>query len=188
MVSLAQLWLPIVLSAVLVFVASNILHMVLRFWHGPDSRPFSNEDEVAAAIRKGNAGPGKYMLPYCTPEAMKQPEMMEKLKQGPVGVVLLRAPGPMNLGAFLGQWFLFCLVVSLFAAYLGAHVLAAGTAYLVVFRVVGTAAFLAYAMGVVPQAIWWGHPWRSAIKHIIDGLIYALLTAGTFGWLWPHAA
>jgi len=24
------------------------------------------------------------------------------------------------------------------------------------------------------------------IKEVVDGLIYGLLTAGTFGWLWPR--
>lgn len=186
MVSLAQLWLPILLSAVFVFIASSILHMLLKFWHAPDCRGFANEGEVSAAIRKGGAAPGLYMIPYCTPETMKKPETQEMFKQGPVGVVFLRQPGAMNMGAYLGQWFVFCLLVSLFCAYLGGHVLAMGTAYLPVFRVIGTVAFMAYAFGSLPNAIWWGHPWGSTIKHVIDGLIYALLTAGAFGWLWPH--
>lgn len=185
MVSLAQLWLPIVLSAVFVFVASSIVHMVLKFWHAPDCHGFSNEDEVGAAMRKGNAGAGMYMIPYCTPETMKTPEAAEKFRQGPVGTIFLRPPGPMNMGAFLGQWFFYCLIVSLFCAYLGCHVMAAGTPYLNVFRVVGTTAFMAYALGSVPNAIWWGHEWRSQFKYVVDGIVYALLTAGVFGWLWP---
>jgi hypothetical protein len=182
---LAQLWLPIVLSAVFVFIASSILHMVLKFWHTPDYRGFSNEDEVGAAIRKGNAQAGMYMIPYCKPEQMKDPAAQEKFKQGPVGAIFLRQPGMMNMGAFLGQWFVFCLIVSLFCAYVGAHVLPAGTPYRQVFRVVGTTAFMTYALGSIPNAIWWGHQWKSQFKHVVDGLIYALLTAGTFGWLWP---
>lgn len=186
MVPLAQLWLPIVLSAVFVFIASSILHMVLKFWHAPDCRGFANEDEVGAAMRKGNAGAGMYMIPFCKPEAMKEQATQDKFVQGPVAVMFLRAPGAMNMGAFLGQWFVFCLLISVFVAYLTAHVLAAGTAYITVFRVAGTAAFMAYALGSIPNAIWWSHPWRSQLKHVIDGAIYALLTAGTFGWLWPH--
>jgi len=187
MVGLVQLWLPILLSSVLVFFASSILHMVLKFWHAPDARAFSNEDEIAAAMRKGNPQAGMYMIPYCTPEAMKQAATQEKFRQGPVGTIFLRPAGPMNLGAFLGQWFVFCVIVSVFAAYLAGHVLAPGAPYIRVFRVVGTAAFMAYALGSVPNAIWWGHPWRSQLKHIIDGLIYAALMAGVFGWLWPSA-
>jgi hypothetical protein len=185
MVSLAQLWLPIVLSSVFVFIASSILHMVLKFWHMPDCSGFSNESEVGEAMRKGGASAGLYMIPYCKPEALKEPATQDKFKQGPVGVIFLRQPGMMNMGVFLGQWFAFCVIVSLFAAFLGIHTMGAGTPYKHVFGVVGISTFMAYALGSVPNAIWWGHPWKSQIKHMIDGAIYAGLTAGTFGWLWP---
>jgi len=184
---LAQLWLPILLSGVFVFIASSILHMVLRFWHAPDCKGFTNEDEVGAAMRKGNASAGLYMMPYCTPEAMKDPATAEKFKTGPVAVIYLRKPGPMNMGAFLGQWFVFCLLVSFFCALLAVHALPAGAPHEHVFHLIGLAALLGYAFGVIPDAIWWGHPWRSAIKHIIDGVIYAVITGLTFAWLWPGA-
>ena len=184
---LAQLWLPILLSGVFVFIASSILHMVLRFWHAPDCKGFANEDEVGAAMRKGNASAGLYMMPYCTPEAMKDPATAEKFKTGPVAVIYLRKPGPMNMGAFLGQWFVFCLLVSFFCALLAVHALPAGAPHEHVFHLIGLAALLGYAFGVIPDAIWWGHPWRSAIKHIIDGVIYAVITGVTFAWLWPGA-
>lgn len=186
MVTLAQLWLPIVLSSVFVFIASSILHMVLKFWHTPDYRGFSNEADVGAAMRSGDPAPGMYMLPHCTPEAMKDPATQAKFQQGPVGMVYLRQPGMMNMGAFLGQWFVFCLVVSALAAFLGIHTMGNGTPYQHVFGVIGLSTFMAYALGTVPNAIWWGHPWASQIKHVVDGAIYAGLTAGTFGWLWPH--
>jgi len=185
MVSLAQLWLPILLSAVFVFIASSVLHMVLRFWHGPDCSGFTNEDEVRASIRKGGAGAGIYMLPYCKPEDMKKSETMEKFKEGPIAFVFIRPSGPMNMAAPLIQWFLFCLLVSIFVAYLAGITLAPGTASMQVFRVVATAALLGYAFGALPSGIWWGHPWRSVIKHTIDDIIYALIAGATFTWLWP---
>jgi hypothetical protein len=185
MVSIMQLWLPILLSTVFVFFASAILNMVLRFWHAPDYHGFSNEDEVGAAIRKGNAGPGMYMLPYCTPDAMKKPETQEKFKTGPVGMVALRQPGSMSMGASLGQWFVFCLLVAFFCAGLAAHALSAGAGSKLVFHTAGLAALLGYAFGPIPNAIWWGHPWSVTIKHVIDGLIYAVITGATFAWLWP---
>ena len=61
-----------------------------------------------------------------------------------------------------------------------------GTEYLKVFQVMGTVAFLAYAGGVLPGAIWMGKPWSIAAKEVLDGLIYGLVTAGAFGWLWPR--
>ena len=185
MVSLTQLWLPILLSGVLVFFASSILHMVVKFWHAPDARAFSNEDEIAAAMRKGNPGAGMYLIPYCTPEAMKETATQEKFREGPVGTIFLRPAGPMHLGAFLGQWFVFCLVVSAFCAVLVVHLLPHGAPFAHVFHVVGLAALMAYAFGAIPNAIWWGHPWRSTLKHVIDGLIYAVITGALFAWLWP---
>jgi hypothetical protein len=55
-----------------------------------------------------------------------------------------------------------------------------------VFRIVGAVGFLAYAAGQVPAAIWMGKPWSVAAKDVFDGLLYGLVTAGTFGWLWPR--
>ncbi|HEV2213318.1 MAG TPA: hypothetical protein VGS99_08210, partial [Gammaproteobacteria bacterium] len=125
MVSLVQLWLPILLSAVGVFFASFVMHMLLKFWHMPDYHGFSNEGEVGTAIRKGNGAPGMYIIPYCKPEDMKKPEFQEKMQQGPVGFFILRPPGAMNMGKNLAQWFAFCLLVALFAAFLVCHVVTA---------------------------------------------------------------
>lgn len=184
MVSLAQLWLPILLSAVFVFIASSILHMVLRFWHGPDCRGFSNENELRTAMRNGGAGTGMYMVPYCKPEDMKKPETQQKFKEGPVAFVFIRS-GSMNMAAPLIQWFVFCLLVSIFVAYLAGSTLAPATPSMQVFRVAGTAALLGHAFGSLPTGIWWGHPWQSVFKHTIDGVIYALIAGATFVWLWP---
>ena len=187
MIHLVQLWLPVLLSAVFVFVASSLLNMVLRFWHAPDYRAFSNEDEVGAAIRKGSPVPGMYVLPYCAPDAMKKPEMQEKFRLGPVGTFALRRSGTMNIGASLVQWFVFCVLVAFFCALLGVHTLPAGAPHGHVFHLVGLAALMGYAFGPIPNEIWWGHPWTIAVKHVVDGVIYALVTAATFAWLWPAA-
>jgi len=182
---LAQLWLPMVLSAVFVFVASSILNMVLKFWHTPDYRGFSNEDEVRAAIRNGNADAGMYNVPYCTPERMKDPAMLEKFRQGPNAVVYMRKAGMVNLGVYLGQWFAFCLFVAFLCALLAVHVFGVGADHRRVFHVVSLAALMGHGLGSLPNAIWWGQPWRVAIKYAVDGLIYAIVTGLTFAWLWP---
>jgi hypothetical protein len=186
MVSLGALWLPILLSAVLVFIVSAIIHMVLKY-HNSDARQLPNEDAVRAAIRAGNPAAGMYVLPYCSDmKDMEKPEIKQKFVEGPVGIVYLRPPGSISMGPALGQWFVFCLFVSFFVAYVAAHVLAPGTPYLSVFRVVGAVAFLAYAAGDIPSAIWMGRPWGVVAKDVFDGLVYGLVTAGTFGWLWPR--
>ena len=186
MVSLGSLWLPIVLSAVLVFITSSLIHMVLKY-HASDYQPLPNEDAVRAAIRAGNPKPAQYILPYCPGmKEMNSPEMQKKFVEGPIAVMNLRRPGPPGMGPSLGQWFVFSLIVSFFIAYIAAHTIPPGTPYLGVFRVVGAIGFLAYAAGQVPAAIWMGKPWSIASKEVIDGLLYGLVTAGTFGWLWPR--
>jgi len=185
MVPLATLWLPILLSAVIVFVASSIMHMLLKY-HQSDYRQLPDEDKVRAALRAANLSRGLYVFPFCNHKDMKSPAMIEKYKQGPVGFVNILPNGPPAMPKFLIQWFIFCLLVGFFVAYLVAHTLAPGTPYLTVFRVVGTAAFLAYGLGNLSNGIWKGQTWSATIKEVIDGLVYGLLTAGTFGWLWPR--
>jgi hypothetical protein len=186
MVTLGALWLPIVLSAVLVFIASSIIHMVLKY-HSKDYTRLPNEDAVRAAIRTGNPPPAQYIIPYCSDmKAMETPEMKQKYLEGPVAVLNIMRPGPPTMGKALGQWFVFILVVSIFIAFAAAHAISAGAPYLHVFRVVGMIGFLAYGMGQVPAAIWMGKPWKVAVKELFDGLVYGLVAAGTFGWLWPR--
>ena len=180
---LTALWLPIVLSTVFVFVASALINMFLKFWHMPDYRKFSNEDEVRAAIRAGNPAPGQYMLPWCEPQSRNDPAMKDKFAQGPLGMVNLRRAGAVNMGASLLQWFLFCGLVSLFCAMVSI-VVPPGAPH-VAFHAVALSALMAYAFGCFTDAIWWGVPWKNAFKYIVDGIIYALITAFTFEWLWP---
>lgn len=187
MMSLAQLWLPILLAAVGVFIASSILHMVLKFWHIPDYREFSNEDEIRAAIRKGNPAPGMYALPYCRMEEMKKPESVQKYETGPVGFFFLRANGMPNMGKSLSLWFLLCLAVSFFCALIAAAAFAAGADGHRVFHVTALVAFVAYATGPFVMAVWWGQPWRSVFKDAVDGFIYALVTGAVYMGMWPQA-
>lgn len=184
MVAIPALVLPMLLSAVIVFVASSLLHMVLTY-HRSDYGKIPNEDAVAAAIRSGNAAPGQYLIPHMSMAEMRSPEGIEKFKKGPVGMLILRASGAPGMGKHLVQWFVYSLVVGLFVAYVTSRTLNAGAGYLPVFRVAGTVAWLAYAGGAPIESIWRGQPWSVTVKAMFDGLLYALLTAGTFGWLWP---
>jgi hypothetical protein len=185
MLSIVQLWLPIIVAAVFVFIASSLVHMVLK-WHNSDYSGFSNEDEVLAAIRKGNPKPGIHMIPYCTDmKDMAKPEVMAKFQQGPTGKFILRAGCTPGMGKPLLQWFVLCLVISVFCGMLAGHTLAAGTVFSQVFCVTGIAAFMAYGFGAFIQGIWWGQPWGAVIKDAIDGVIYALVTGAAFAWLWP---
>ncbi|HET7294445.1 MAG TPA: hypothetical protein VFM88_18620 [Vicinamibacteria bacterium] len=185
MVPLSSLWLPILLSAVLVFVASSIVHMVLGL-HRSDYGKLANEDAVLEALRGAGVAPGTYTFPCAAnPKDMSTPEMLEKYKKGPVGILNVIPSGPPAMPKLLGQWFAFSVLVGVFAAYLAGRALGPGAHYLAVFRVVGTVAFLAYLSTHATDPIWKGERWGIALKHAADGFVYALLTAGVFGWLWP---
>lgn len=185
MVSLGALWAPIVLAAVIVFVASSIMHMVLPY-HKSDYRQLPDEAKVMAALRSANLKRGLYIFPFCTHKDMKSPAAIEKYKQGPVGYLNIMPSGPPAMPKYLIQWFVYCLVIGFFVAYLAGRTLPPGTNYLQVFRVTGTAAFMAYGLANLSNGIWKGQTWSSTIKEVIDGLVYGLLTAGAFGWLWPR--
>lgn len=185
MVPLTALWLAILLSVVIVFVASSIMHMVLPYHRG-DYKQLPDEDRLLSALRAVDLKRGVYIFPYCTHKDMKSPAIAEKQKLGPVGSLTVFPKGPVNMPKFLTMWFVYCLIVGLFVAYLTGRTVAPGAPYLGVFRVAGTAAFLAYGVGQLSNGIWAGQPWGVTLKHVFDGLVYSLLTAGTFGWLWPR--
>lgn len=184
MVAWSALILPILLSAALIFFASTLIHAVLKL-HNSDYHKFSNEDDVRAAIRKGSPAPGMYIMPHCI-EGKQPPEVVKKFEEGPVGLIFIRPSGKIQMGPFLGKWFAYTVVVSLIAGYMARAVLHPGASYLQVFQVVGTASWLAYAWQGPADSIWAGKPWTSTFKGMLfDGLLYACLTAGAFGWLWP---
>ena len=186
--SLADLWLAILLSAVFVFVASSILHMLLPIHRG-DCKKMPGEAEVLEAMRNAGVQPGDYMFPHATcMKDLGNPEMMEKFKQGPVGTITVIPSGPPAMGKSLVQWFLYCVVISIFVAYIATFSLEPGVHYLTVFRLTGTVAVVVYAFSNVTNSIWKGVSWATTARFIFDGIIYGLLTAGTFGWLWPAAA
>jgi hypothetical protein len=185
MVSVTSLWLPIVLSAVIVFFASFVMHMLLPYHRG-DYRQLTEEDNILTALRSAGITRGLYRFPFGTFKEMKSPAMIEKYKRGPVGTLTIFPSGQPNMPKLLGMWFAYSLIIGFFVAYLVGHTLAAGATYRAVFRVAGTAAFLAYGLGQMSNGIWKGQPWGMTIKEVVDGLVYGLLTAGTFGWLWPR--
>jgi hypothetical protein len=185
MVSLMSLWLPILLSAVFVFIASSLIHMVLGY-HKNDYEQLPQQDQIMEAVRPFNIAPGDYVVPRAATMAdMKTPEFMEKMKRGPVFSMTVHPPGQWAMGGRLAQWFVFSIVVSLFAGYIASRTLPAGTEYLQVMRIVGTVAFAGYALGHIPESVWYNKKWSTTFKNMFDGLIYGFVTGGTFGWLWP---
>lgn len=187
MVALTSLWLPILLSAVLVFVASSLIHMVFGY-HNTDYEKLPNEDDVIAALRPMQIPPGDYMLP-CPggPASFKDPAFQEKWAKGPVASMTVLPTGTNFMGAQLAQWFLYAAVVAFFSGYLASRTVPAGAPYLEVFRIVGTTTFMGYALGLWQMTIWYKRSVTTTLKSSFDALLYACLSAGAFGWLWPGA-
>jgi hypothetical protein len=186
MVSLTQLWLPIGLAAVLVFVASSIMHMVLPY-HKGDFAAVPREDDVMRALRGFSIPPGDYMLPRpSSMQDMKSASYQEKFKQGPVLTMTITPAGHNFMGTALMKWFVYCLVVSLFAAYLASRALPAGAPYLEVSRFASTTAFIGYGLALWQNSIWYRRKWTTTLKANIDAVVYGFLTGGAVGWLWPR--
>jgi hypothetical protein len=186
MVLIHELWLPILVSTVLVFVASNLVWIVLPH-HKSDTRRLPDEAGAMDALGKQGLKPGLYRFPWASSMAeVKNPAFVEKLSKGPVGFVTVTPSGPFNMGRAMGLWVAYLVVIGTGVAYLTGRVLQPDAHFLEVFRVAGTVAFLAYSGAQLPAAIWWGKPLGVAFKEILDGFIYAVLTAGAFGWLWPR--
>jgi len=186
MLMLASLWLPILLAAVAVFFASSLVHMVFK-WHNADYRKLANEDEVRAAIRKGDPAPGQYVLPHCLDgKDMQSPEIQQRFVEGPVGFLMLRASGAPSMGPHLLKWFLLALAVSALTACLASSVLASGASKHLVFHFFALSTFLAYATGSVSDGIWKANPWSAVAKDLLDAALYAVVSAAIFAWLWPR--
>ena len=186
MTGLSALWVPIVVSGAIVFVVSSIIHMVMP-WHKGDYLTVPNEDRFVDAVRPLAIPPGDYMVPRPKTAAdMKSPAFAEKMAKGPVMVITVLPNGLPRMGSQLVMWFVYLLVVGLFAAYVAGRALAPGAGYLQVFRFAGVTAFLGYSAALWQISIWYHRSWSTTLKSTVDSLIYALLTAGTFGWLWPR--
>ncbi len=188
MAFLSELWLPILLSAVFVFVVSSIIHMFLPY-HRSDAKKMAGEEAVLDAMRSGGVEPGTYMFPGVeSPKDMCSPEIKEKMKRGPVGWLVVMGPEGFNMPKSLILWFGYSLIIGALVAYVGWHSLGPGAAYLTVFRITGAAAVLGYAIGHIHDSVWKGASWSTTAKFMFDGVVYALVTAGTMAWLWPEGA
>jgi len=188
MVPLTSLWLPILLSAVVVFVASSIMHMVLPF-HRNDLRrlPSDKEDQVLDMLRRISVPPGDYGAPHAGSAAgMREPAYVAKVTKGPVAFMTIAPGGPPTMAPNLIQWFVYAVIASLLAAYVTSLAAGPGAPYMMVFRVTSVAAFMGYSLALAQHSIWFRRDWGTTIKSMVDGLIYGLLTGGVFGWLWPQ--
>jgi hypothetical protein len=182
-----SLWLPVLVSAVAVWLVSSILHMALKY-HRADYKQLSDEESVAQAVRKVGPAPGLYVMPYCTEmPQMKDPAVRRRYDEGPVAILTVMRNGPPAMGKSLGLWLLFCFLVSFVTAYIVRHTLSPDSAGLEVLRLTGTIAFVGYGLGYFQDSIWKGIPWSNSLRGILDAAIYGLVTGLVFRFLWPGA-
>ena len=186
MVPIMSLWLPILVSAAFVFIVSSLVHMVFTY-HFKDFKKATDEDKLMDALRGFNLAEGEYFLPFAgSREVFNSPEYREKMKKGPGAIMSVWQSAAAGMGRNLVMWFVYCIVVGIFAAYVAGRALGPGAQYLAVFRFAGVTAFCCYTVAHWQDTIWFKRSWRRTITGAIDGLLYALVTAGTFGWLWPR--
>jgi hypothetical protein len=179
-----SLWLPVLVSAVVVFVLSSIAHMALKH-HKADYKRLPSEDAVAAALRPIPPR-GLYMLPYCEhSSAMKDPKFMKRYEEGPNALVTVLPNGAPQMGKLLLLWFGLCLLVSFVAAYIARHTLQPGEEGMTVMQITGAVAFTGYGIGPIQDAIWKGIPWSNSLRGIADAVVYAVATGFVFRLLWP---
>lgn len=179
---LAQLWLPILVSAVLVFALSSASHMVLPWRKGEWGR-ISQAEGLQAALR--GLEPGQYAFPASPdPKQQMAKEWMERWAKGPSGWLTLAPPGPIDMRRNMALSLLAFAGVAFLAAYLSWHALGPAPRPLAVFRIVGTVGFMSFCVGSIFDSIWYHRPWRAYLSDVIDALLFGLAMAGVFAWLW----
>ena len=184
MAFVASLWIPIVLSAVLVFVLSAASHMVLPWRKGEWGR-ITDFAALQAAVK--DLPPGMYAFPAApSPKEQMTPEWMERWSRGPSGWLTVAPRRPIEMGRNMALSFLVFLGVSFMAAYVGAHALGLHAHYRPVFRLVGTVGTLSFGVGSIFNSIWYHRPWRAYLADAFDAVLFGLVMAGVFGWLWPR--
>lgn len=175
-----------ILSAVVVFIVSSLIHMMLP-WHKNDFAAIPDENAFRNAVRGLNIPDGDYMVPRPgSRDAMRSPEFMAKVREGPNVIMTVFRYESSSMGKSLTLWFLYILVVTWFAGHIAFRVLANPSDGYMVVHTVGGAAFAGYVMALWQMSIWYRRSWRTTALMTLDGLIYAAITAGIFYWLWPR--
>jgi hypothetical protein len=181
-----SLWLPVLVAAAAVWIASAIVWMALPH-HKSDFSKLPSEDGVADALRKLGLKPGQYMLPHMTDmKDCKDPAVVKRFEDGPIALIRVNPNGVPKMGKSLTLYFLYCFLVSFVTAYVARHTLTFGAPFESVFRLTGTIAVASYTLALLPESIWMGRPWGATIKSVCDSIAYGVMTGLIFAWLWPH--
>lgn len=184
-ISITQLWLPILLGGFFCWIASALIHMVLKY-HNADYKKLNNEKEVGDVLRAGNVTPGLYHMPHCVDmKEMNNEATQEKFKKGPIAMITIFENGLPPMGKLLSQQLLYFIVACVAIAFVSVLSLQPESTFKMVFHFVGIISFLIFGYAVIPYSIWFGIPWAVSLRYLLDALIYAIVVAATFAWLWP---
>ncbi|MGS2721484.1 hypothetical protein [Paraglaciecola aestuariivivens] len=187
-VDVMQLWLPILLSGMFAWLASSVIHMVLKY-HSYDYKKLENEDQVLAALGQNQPAPGIYTMPHCSDmKEMGDEALQKKFNDGPVAMISVLENGMPPMGKLLGLQFLYFVLGSALVAYMATLALPVGAEFQQVMVFAAKLGFLAFGFATIPYSIWYGHPWAVTGRFLIDALIYALVIAATLAWLWPSVS
>jgi len=178
--------LPTIVSAIAVFVLSAVIHIALPWWHRSDYVALPNEAGVMDALRPFAIPPGEYLAPRpASSEDARSAEYQERVKRGPVFSINVRPNGQGSFGKLLALWFVYLLIVNWLAGHVAQMALGANNDVHDILHAVGLSAFLAYSAALWQVAIWFNRPILTTVKATIDGLLYAIVTAMVFVWMWP---
>jgi hypothetical protein len=188
MLTLLDLWLPILLSAAAVWFWAFLSWAILPI-HRRDHGPLPDEEALLRYLRELNLPPGAYGFPHAKDSAQhKDPAFVEKWKAGPTGMLNVLDPKA-GMGMNMLLTFIVYLIVSLLIGYIGwAAGLPRGADFWSIFRVLGTAGILAYTFAFLPSMIWFQATPNAKLAGIMDGLISGVVTGLIFAALWPGVA
>ncbi|MBR7799453.1 hypothetical protein [Undibacterium fentianense] len=183
--TLLALWLPILLTAVGVFFASSLIHMVFK-WHNSEYRPLPNDEDVRQALAPIKNEPGMYATPHCPDMKDMQTEaVQQKFRDGPVALITVRKPGAPTMGRYLLQWFALNLSVAALGGLLALQTMGLYANPHYAGHFIGLFTMIVYACGSIQESIWMGRPWSATFKNILDSLIYGVVSALVFWQFWP---
>ncbi|MCC6425806.1 MAG: hypothetical protein IT435_03190 [Phycisphaerales bacterium] len=184
MAEFMALWLPILVSAVAVWIASAIVWMAMPH-HKKDYIELPDEKGFTAFLKSQNIPAGVYGFPDCkTPEKRNSPEMKEAWQHGPMGMLYVWKT-PMSMGGKMFATFLVFLCASAGIGYLASIAITGSPEGMHVFRIVATAGTLTYCFSFIPNMIWFGAYRRTIVANIVDGIAYGVITGLVFMWMWP---
>ncbi|MBS0186489.1 MAG: hypothetical protein JSS51_00370 [Planctomycetes bacterium] len=187
---LSQLWLPILISGVSVWIASFIAWMMIGHHRKDrDAIPGGGEQAFMDTVTRMNIKPGNYGFPdFCQHDNLPRQERMAARKalydRRPMGT--LRVWGEMNMGVNMLVTFLFYLVTSAMIGYLTWAAFGRGASAGKIVQVAGTAGILAYCFASFPHDIWFQKKRRAMMMDWLDGIVFGLITGAIFAWLWPR--